>query len=300
MPRKDLRRFYGPLHSSPEVNDEMARTSTKRRAGHKAPKATSKGASLVGLLPTGWEALSLRVSLFHQRTIPADAQLWKDLFGDDLKQATFAPNFNAVGVAENAIILLSIAPQRTDLIVGPLETTTPDPLGSSITQVEPVLTLLRSAAENLSNRLNGITRLATAGTFRLKVASRAEGYGLLPKYLPFLTEIDPDRYSDFNLQINSPVVIPKGGPGNTDITHNRHTRWNVLVARREERGALDSVQTTSHYALRAEFDITTSQEATLNLSGKSLRDAADRLFGHFAPLLEFGYSSAAIKKAQKA
>ncbi len=254
----------------------------------------ARGKPIKGLpgFPPGWGAQNLRVTLFHDGKFEATGELWKQLFGGELKQVNFDPVFSAIGVSDGAIVILSAAMQRIDLVATPLEADPPSPPQDQVI-IDPngVALRLLEVASKLSSRTSGVSRLAVAGVFRRKVSSREEGYQLLPSYLPFLTDLDASRYSDFNLQINSPKDLPKGDSGEP-IRINRVTRWSVMYSQTVSMTLGASVSTNSsiprEHALRVELDLNTPAAVKLAARGTRLDYLGRSILAELSAMLSTG------------
>jgi len=272
------------------VKGSKARARSSRRKTKPSPPRP--------FLPEGWGALHLRLTLFFNGVLQPTAELWKELFGDNLQQVNLLPTYTAIGISEDAVVALSVGPGRLDIVANPVGTVVdgdePVPVIDVLSSPALVAKRMLLAAETLSARVpGGLTRAAAGGHFRLVVGSRAEGYSLLPKYVPFISPFDAAAYQEFNLQINSIRSLPKQAVGQP-LTLNRITRWSVMVANtlalqfNVAKGEQSPKAPKSAHALRVELDINTQASAGQVVNGVAPKRLLEALIGEFAVLLASG------------
>lgn len=247
-------------------------------------------------LPAGWQVQQLRITLFHQGTLKPTPDLWTRLFSGELQTVNFAPVFNAVGLTQGSVVTLSVAPQRVDLIATPRADETTVGTFGALAQPQDILRSLVSAASALGDDIAPANRIALGGVFSQELPDRGAGYRLLPKFLPFISPLDPDRYSDFNLQINVPRVVLNAIEGR-DLTINRITRWSVQMQRTfavhldTPVMSMNAENAQDVHALRVELDLNTKQGKD-EWKKPAILGVLELLSNEVAPTLQSGVQDA--------
>lgn len=277
----------------------MAKEARKRVGARQQPSKAATAHEVI--LPPPWQGMQLRVTLFFNGPFKPPTELWTQLFGEGLQQVNLIPNFTAVGLKDQLVILLASAGTRLDLILSPAAqepSVGKPPAPDVFDKPQAVALLALDAIAKLESTLPVVTRVAGGGFFRLPVKSRAAGYDLLPRYLPFLSRLDSEWYSEFVLQLNG-LTEPRSTPFIRPIRLNRVTKWSVMVNKSLAVEGKPVEGDDSQYGVRAELDVNTPPTEVRALAGLSLRTSVEAMFKEFSSILTDGLAMPVVAKRSR-
>jgi hypothetical protein len=234
-----------------------------------------------GAMPkTGWQAESLRLTVFPEETEIASAtQWWEKLTGQPPEARNEKPRegrLQDAGDHEENKLILALQPGRIDWqLAGDLQAETgPD----DWLTVGAIPAVLHGFAELMERWFQfeerpTINRIALGAVLVQPVVSLEEGYGRIATYLPF--EFMSEGASDLIFRINRPRPSKTGVE---ELNINRLCTWSVAARRGIQLGldVASGVQTTAitdqQLACRAELDINTAPDSLGKLPQDRLLD----------------------------
>lgn len=178
----------------------------------------------------GWQAQTLRLTLFTRGLVSEWGTIWHDLTERDpdvdenrVRESTR----RQVGSFGNGELATVVNPVRTDVLITPVTQNVALPnsyIGPAESEIDVFASLTRPWLERQSQNA-AIIRIAFGGVLLLPVKDREAAYANLSRLLPNVN-VDGKHTRELFYRVNRPKIGPNG------LELNRITAWNSLVIRK--------------------------------------------------------------------